>query len=180
MGWLQVWMRSSHPYNLGRAFQSGTGTCCDPAHPAPHGYRGRQDDPVQSQARRRAVLDVSLVHHPGWEIEHPLEAAGRALLLWPRAADAEADFASLPPVHSKDMGWLKGPTLYFLPGALGSTNLPPLSSSFDPMELLPQFTRGEGGRSPQRAWPQSRAAWDPETTKCTDAPYGLSCRFVLS
>ena len=23
-GWLRVWMRSSHPYNLGRAFQSGT------------------------------------------------------------------------------------------------------------------------------------------------------------
>jgi hypothetical protein len=33
----------------------GTGTYCDPAHPAPHGDRGRQDDLVQSQARRRAV-----------------------------------------------------------------------------------------------------------------------------
>jgi len=89
-------------------------------------------------------LDVSLVYHPGWEIEHPLELDGRALRLWPRAADAEADFASLPPVHPKVMGWLKGPTLHFLPGALGSANLPPLSPSFDPMELLPQFTSGGG------------------------------------
>jgi hypothetical protein len=33
---------------------------------------------------------------------------------------------------------------YFLPGALGSANLPPLSPSFDPVELLPQFTSGGG------------------------------------
>ena len=84
------------------------------------------------------------MHHPGWEIEHPLEAAGRALRLWPRTADTEADFASLPPVHSKDMSWLKGPTLHLLPGALGSANLPPLSPSFDPTELLPQFAGGGG------------------------------------
>jgi hypothetical protein len=101
---------------------------------------------IQFTAKRAGVLflDVSLVYHPGWEIEHPLEAAGRALRLWPRAADAEAGFASLPPVHSKDMGWLKGPTLYFLPGALGSADLPPLSPSFDPMEFLRQFTSGGG------------------------------------
>jgi len=101
---------------------------------------------IQFRAKRAGVLflDVSLVYHPGWEIEHPLEAAGRALRLWPRAADAEAGFASLPPVHSKDMGWLKGPTLDFLPGALGSADLPPLSSSFDPMGLLPQFISGGG------------------------------------
>jgi hypothetical protein len=101
---------------------------------------------IQFRAKRAGVLflDVSLVYHPGWEIEHPLEAAGRALRLWPRSADAEADFASLPPVHSKVMGWLKGPTLYFLPGALRSANLPSLSPSFDPMGLLPQFTSGGG------------------------------------
>ena len=101
---------------------------------------------MQFRARRAGVLflDVSLVYHPGWEIQYPLEVAGRALRLWPRAADAEADFASLPPVHSKDMGWLKGPTLYFLPGALGSANLPSLSPSFDPMGLLPVFTSGGG------------------------------------
>jgi hypothetical protein len=99
---------------------------------------------IQFSAKRAGVqfLDVSLVYHPDWEIEHPLELDGRALRLWPRAADAEAHFASLPPVHPKVMGWLKGPTLHFLPGALGSANLPPLSPSFDPMELLPQFTSG--------------------------------------
>jgi len=101
---------------------------------------------IQFRAKRAGVLflDVSLVYHPGWEIEHPLELDGRALRLWPRAADTEADFASLPPVHPKVMGWLKGPTLHLLPGALGSANLPPLSPSFDPMELLPQFASGGG------------------------------------
>jgi hypothetical protein len=101
---------------------------------------------IQFRAKRAGVqfLDVSLVYHPGWEIEHPLELDGRALRLWPRAADAEADFASLPPVHPKVMGWLRGPTLHLLPGALVSANLPPLSPSFDPMELLPQFASGGG------------------------------------
>jgi hypothetical protein len=101
---------------------------------------------LQFRVKRAGVqfLDVSLVYHPGWGIEHPLAAAGRALRLWPRAANTEADFASLPPVHPSDMAWVKGTTLYFLPGALGSINLPPLSSSLDPMELLPQFTSGGG------------------------------------
>jgi hypothetical protein len=101
---------------------------------------------IQFRAKRAGVLflDVSLVP-PGVGDRAPLEVAGRALRLWPRAADAEADFVSLPPVHSKDMGWLKGPTLYFLlPGALGSPNLPPLSPSSDPVELLPLFTSGGG------------------------------------
>ena len=114
---------------------------------------------IQFRAKRAGVqfLDVSLVYHPGWEIEHPLEAAGRALRLWPRVADAEADFASLPPVHSKDMGWLKGPTLYFLPGARWgvptSRRCRPPSTPWNSCHSSPV---GEGGRSPQRAWPQEQ------------------------
>jgi hypothetical protein len=50
------------------------------AHPA-----AQESDPrsLQFRAKRAGVLflDVSLVYHPGWEIEHPLEAAGRALRL---------------------------------------------------------------------------------------------------
>jgi hypothetical protein len=101
---------------------------------------------IQFRVKRAGVrfLDVSLAYHPGWEIEHPLEIGGRALRLWPREPQTEADFASLPPVYPKEMAWLKGPTLYFLPGALGSAELPPLSSSFDPMDLLPQFTSRGG------------------------------------
>ena len=127
---------------------------------------------IQFRAKRAGVLflDVSLLYYPGWEIEHPPEAAGRALRLWPRAADAEADFACFPPVHSKDMGWLKGPTLYFLPGALGSANLPSLSPPFDPMELLPQLTSGGAGNHLRGLGRRSSAAWDPGTIKCADAP----------
>ena len=55
------------------------------------------------------------------------------------------------------MGWLKGPTLYFLPGALGSANLPPLSPSFRPSgSSYHSSPVGEGGESLQRAWPQEQ------------------------
>jgi hypothetical protein len=101
---------------------------------------------IQFRAKRAGVqfLDVSLVYHPSWEIEHPLEVEGRALRLWPRKVDSRADFASLPPVHPKEMAWVKGPTLDFLPGVFGSADLPPLSPSFDPMDLLPEFTSRGG------------------------------------
>jgi hypothetical protein len=101
---------------------------------------------IQFRVKRAGVqfLDVSLVYHPGWEIEHPLEAEGRALRLWPRQADAGADFSSVPAVHPNDTAWLKGPRLHFLPDAFGSDDLPPLSPSFDPMDLVPRFiSRGE-------------------------------------
>ena len=101
---------------------------------------------IKFRAKRAGVrlLDVSLVYHPGWEIEHPLEVEGRALRLWPRTADTEADFASLPTVHPKDTTWLKGPTLYFLPGVFGRGDLPRLSPSFNPLDLLPRFV-SQGG-----------------------------------
>jgi hypothetical protein len=96
---------------------------------------------IQFRVKRAGVqfLDVSLVYHPGWEIQHPLEVEGRALRLWPRDADSQADFASVPPVHPKDMAWLKGPTLHFLPDIFGIIDLPPLTPSFDPMDFLPRF-----------------------------------------
>jgi hypothetical protein len=101
---------------------------------------------IQFKVKRAGVqfLDVSLVYHPGWEIEHPLEAEGRALRLWPREADTGADFASVLPVHPKETAWLKGPRLHFVPGAYGSADLPPLSPSFDPRDLLPEFVSRGG------------------------------------
>lgn len=96
---------------------------------------------IQFRVKRAGVrfLDVSLVYHPDWEIEHPLEAEGRALRLWPLEAEGGADFASLPPVHPRDLAWLKGPRLHFLPDAFGGDDLPPLSPSFDSMGLMPEF-----------------------------------------
>jgi hypothetical protein len=96
---------------------------------------------IEFRVKRASLrwLDVSLVYHPGWEIDHPLEADGRALRLWPRESDTGADFASLPPVHPRDTVWLEGPTIHFATGAFGRGDLPPLSPSFNPMDLGPEF-----------------------------------------
>jgi hypothetical protein len=89
-------------------------------------------------------LDVSLVYHPCWEIEHPLEREGRALRLWPHNQGGPADFAALPPVDPNDTTWVKGPRLHFFPGTFGSSRLPPLSPMFNPTDA--QFVRFiEGG-----------------------------------
>lgn len=82
-------------------------------------------------------LDVSLVFHPGWEIEHPLEAAGRALRLWPRHPREPADFTVLQEVGSTDVAWLKGPRLHFFPGMFPNPDLPPISSDLNLMTELP-------------------------------------------
>jgi hypothetical protein len=99
---------------------------------------------IEFRVQRAGVgsLDVRLVYHPGWEIEHPLEVKGRALRLWPRTAGTRADFASVPPVHPKDIAWAKGPRLHVLPGVFGRGGLPPLTPSFNLMNLLPQFISG--------------------------------------
>jgi hypothetical protein len=96
---------------------------------------------IEFRVKRASLrwLDVSLVYHPGWEIDHPLETEGRALRLWPRAADTEADFAALPAIHARDTVWLKGPTIHFIPGAFERGNLPALAPSFNPIGLGPQL-----------------------------------------
>jgi hypothetical protein len=81
-----------------------------------------------------AGLDVSLVYHPGWGIEHPLEQEGRALRLWPRNQGGPADFAALPPVDPNEIIWVRGPRLHFFPRAFGSSRLPPLSPMFRPTD----------------------------------------------
>jgi hypothetical protein len=96
---------------------------------------GREIEFLSSRAGVR-FLDVGVVYHPGWEIDHPLEREGRALRLWPRDSDQPADFARLPPVDTNDTNWLSGPRLHFYPGTFASSNLPPLSASLTPMQLM--------------------------------------------
>jgi hypothetical protein len=92
---------------------------------------------TQFQALRFGLrsLQVSLVYHPGWEIEHPLEAERRAIRLWPRATGATADFTAMPAVAPRDTCWLKGPLLHFRDGVFGNAELPPLSADFDSQAL---------------------------------------------
>lgn len=87
---------------------------------------------IQFQARRHGVqsLDVSLVYHPSWPIEHPLEADGQAVRMWPRSGGS-VNIAELPAVNPRTMAWATGPDVYFEPGVYGKTNLPLLRAEMD-------------------------------------------------
>lgn len=100
---------------------------------------------IEFRAMRAGVrfLDVSLVYHPDWKIEHPLEVEGRALRLWPpNPGRGVVDFSPLPEVDSREFAWLKGPRLQFAAGAFGRVDLPALSSSFNPLEAVPGVEMG--------------------------------------
>lgn len=59
---------------------------------------------IEFQVMRAGIrfLDVSLVYHPEWEIEHPLEDEGRALRLWPPKAALAIDFSTLPEIDTRE------------------------------------------------------------------------------
>lgn len=99
---------------------------------------------IEFRATRVGVrfLDVSLVYHPGWEIEHPLQVEGRALRLWPTHAGALVEFAKLPGVDPREFAWLTGPLLRFAPGAFETCERPALSSSFNPLQQVPGVEMG--------------------------------------
>jgi hypothetical protein len=74
-------------------------------------------------------INVSVVWHPGWPIEHPAAAAGEAMRLWPLAAGATID--RLPELHQRPIRWATGPVLRFLPDTYDGT-LPPLTPGVPP------------------------------------------------
>ena len=74
-------------------------------------------------------IEISLVYHPGWAIDHPLEREGRAACLWPLRTGGPIDLSALSPVGQEDTNWLKGPTVGFAPGAYPHAVLPPLSET---------------------------------------------------
>lgn len=82
--------------------------------------------------------EVHLVHHPGWSIDHPLEAEQRAFRIWP-PSHARLDPAELPAVPENDTRWLRGPTLFYSPNTFSRQKRSPLSVSttFDPSMLGP-------------------------------------------
>ena len=87
---------------------------------------------IKFQAVRCSVmwLDVSVVYHPGWEIDHPLELEGRAVRLRPTPS-AEVNVGHLPEVGARDTGWIEGPTLTFEDGAYDTVELRPLGPTLD-------------------------------------------------
>jgi len=75
---------------------------------------------------RAGMLRLTLVHHPGWPIENPLEEGGRAFRLWPLPPGARLDIASIPRIRWAELGWLGGFRLVFRED-VELTKLPPLS-----------------------------------------------------
>ena len=82
------------------------------------------------QAFRFALdgVEVHLVFHPGWEMDHPLERDDSAIKLWPPSPGEPADFAALRVVKRDEFRWADGPTFVFWPGKSPS-ELPPLSET---------------------------------------------------
>jgi hypothetical protein len=77
---------------------------------------------------------VTLVLHPGWRIEHPLEAEGQAIRLLPSYGQP-ADLGSLPVLWPQAVRWLRCKVV-LKPGVLGSAELPSLRASTDPFGVI--------------------------------------------
>lgn len=92
------------------------------------------------------VLEATLVYHPHWPIDLPLEVEGRVARLWPRYKNEPLDLAALPPVHSREMSWLSGIRVVLPPDTFGVVPLPPLSPDTRLYEL-PEPILGVMGES---------------------------------
>ncbi len=77
---------------------------------------------------------VTLVLHPGWRIDHPLEVEGHAARLLPATGEF-VDMRSLPVLWPQAVQWL-GCGVVLKPGVLGSDDLPPLRSSTAPFGVV--------------------------------------------
>lgn len=78
-------------------------------------------------------INVSVVWHPGWPIEHLAAAAGEVLQLWPLAPGTTID--RLPNLNHRPIRWVTGPVLRFLPGTYDGT-LPPLAPGVSPVSQV--------------------------------------------
>jgi len=75
------------------------------------------------------LVNVSVVWHPGWQIEHLAAAAGEVLQLSPLPVGTTID--RLPDLDHRPIRWATGPVLRFLPGTYDGT-LPPLTPGVPP------------------------------------------------
>lgn len=63
----------------------------------------REDRNFMSRSFGFTGVNVTIVWHPGWPIDHAQVDAGRAARLWPDAR--EVDFGALPQVHPKELSF---------------------------------------------------------------------------
>lgn len=48
---------------------------------------------------------VSVLYHPEWKIEHPLEGDGRAIRLWPEVTAESFDYSALMSTRRREVVW---------------------------------------------------------------------------
>jgi hypothetical protein len=81
-------------------------------------------------------LDVDLVYHPGWDVEHPLASEGRAVQLWPRDSADELDLGAVPLEDRDHVSWYGAPTVHFEDAAYAALPRAPLSAK-TPLTFVP-------------------------------------------
>lgn len=91
--------------------------------------------------RAAGFLEVSLVYHPGWEIDHPLEAEQRAVRLWPLVRERALDLAAVPLTESDESHWVEVGTYHFENSAYTLLDRPPLKSVSTLFPLPPGAVR---------------------------------------
>lgn len=87
-------------------------------------------------------VNVAVVWHPGWPIDHPATNAGRVRQLWPLEAGAKID--RLPVLAQRPVRWMTHSVLHFRPGTYDET-LPPLTT--DTIPFLQVQDRLQQGRA---------------------------------
>jgi hypothetical protein len=81
-----------------------------------------------------ALVNVTLVFHPGWPIAHVPASVGEVIQLWPLAADTGLE--RLPVLSYRPLRWWVGPELRFRPGAFPEENMRPLTPNAAPESLV--------------------------------------------
>lgn len=81
-------------------------------------------------------LQVAVAYHPGWPLNHPLEADGKAIRMWPPPdKPAPLDLGQLPEVPPQATVWTEGPTIRFKAGRYRSANLPPFLAGIEALDF---------------------------------------------
>ena len=83
-------------------------------------------------------IGLTLVYHPGWPIEHPFEHSRWVRRFWPHNGK-ELKMETLLWFPRDAIRWRTGPRLTFHDGLYGSRPLPPIESSMEWMDLMPEF-----------------------------------------
>jgi hypothetical protein len=81
-----------------------------------------------------ALVNVTLVFHPGWPITHLPASIGEVRQLWPSGVDTRLE--RLPVLPYRPLRWRVGPELRFRPGAFSEENMRPLTPDVHPESLV--------------------------------------------